>query len=193
MKITASSVLVALVASLGITSASGSSASANAYGSNMFVDSQSTYYDGYQQAWRYLGWYVKCGYPSDRYEESGDHESGESGDGRERDLGSYDNQYQGNNYCQRFLIWAAVSQSREPKPRFRELRASSNLTPAILSPPVFPHSFSTLMKTIKEGVPGSITTTTRIPKAGTTRLVKLTETAGVLQWIATKTIVRRGN
>ena len=143
MKVTASSVLVALVSSLGIISASGSSASANPYGSNFFVDSQSTYYDGYQQAWRYLGWYVKCGYPSDRYEdeESGDHESGEGGEGGEggeRELGgSYDNQYQGNNYCQRFLIWAAVSQCKEPQTRFRELRGSSYLTTAILSLIVF--------------------------------------------------------
>ena len=70
-----------------------------AYGTNLFAESSSTEYDGYQQAWRYLGWYVKCGAPSDRYDEgSGSHD------------GSGDNQrYQGNNYCQRYLIWAAVS------------------------------------------------------------------------------------
>jgi len=73
-----------------------------AYGQNLFAESSSTSYDGYQQAWRYLGWYVKCGYPSDRYNEgSGDHNS-HSGD---------KNSWVGNNYCQRYLIWAAVSPS----------------------------------------------------------------------------------
>lgn len=70
-----------------------------AYGTNLFAESSSNYFDGYQQAWRYLGWYVKCGYPSDRYDDNG------SGS---HDSGSGDNQrWQGNNYCQRYLIWAA--------------------------------------------------------------------------------------
>lgn len=72
-----------------------------AYGTNLFAESSSTEYDGYQQAWRYLGWYVKCGAPSDRYEDSGDEQHSGSGD---------NNRYQGNNYCQRYLMWAAVSQ-----------------------------------------------------------------------------------
>ena len=71
-----------------------------AYGTNLFAESSSTYYDGYQQAWRYLGWYVKCGAPSDRYESSNDEHHSGSGD---------NNRYQGNNYCQRYLMWAAVS------------------------------------------------------------------------------------
>jgi hypothetical protein len=77
--------------------------SVGAYGLNFFADSQATYYDGYQQAWRYLGWYVKCGYPSDRYDEDqqNSHDNNhKSGDQEER--------WQGNNYCQRYLIWAAV-------------------------------------------------------------------------------------
>jgi hypothetical protein len=65
-----------------------------AYGTNFFVDSANTEYDAYQTSWRYLGHIVKCGYPSDRYDGSG---SG-SGDGD-----------QGNHYCQRYLMWAAVS------------------------------------------------------------------------------------
>lgn len=80
---------------------SSSSNKYGAYGYNFFADSQSTYYDGYQQAWRYLGWYVKCGYPSDRYNDGQDSKS---------HSGSQDgNGYYGNNYCQRYLIWAAVS------------------------------------------------------------------------------------
>jgi hypothetical protein len=70
-----------------------------AYGMNFFADSQDTYYDGYQQAWRYLGHLVKCGYPSDRYDEQEEHHSHDEDDGR----------LSGNNYCQRFLVWAAVS------------------------------------------------------------------------------------
>jgi hypothetical protein len=70
-----------------------------AYGTNLFADSSNKYYDGFQQAWRYLGWYVKCGYPSDRYDESDSHSRSEDNNQR----------WEGNNYCQRFLIWAAVS------------------------------------------------------------------------------------
>lgn len=43
-----------------------------------FVDSRNTYYDGYQQAWRYLGFYVDC-YTKE-----------------------------GQKVCQRYLLWAAV-------------------------------------------------------------------------------------
>lgn len=72
----------------------------NAYGVNFFVESENTYYDGYQQAWRYLGWYVACGSPSDRYNEGHSHESHDE-----------NQRYQGNMYCQRYLMWAAVSES----------------------------------------------------------------------------------
>lgn len=73
----------------------------DAYGVNFFAESTNTQYDGYQQAWRYLGWYVACGHPSDRYYQK---------DGHSHD--SHDNnnkRYQGNMYCQRYLMWAAVS------------------------------------------------------------------------------------
>ena len=69
-----------------------------AYGTNFFADSQNTYYDPYQMSWRFLGHFVKCGYPSDRYDKQSQH--------------SHDNNNQeefGNNYCQRYLMWAAVS------------------------------------------------------------------------------------
>lgn len=96
-------ILVALWATAVVaddsSSSSYSSSSGKALGSNLFVDSESTYYDGYQQAWRYLGWYVKCGSPSDRYSNQQHHShSGDSSS--EEDI---------NHYCQRFLIWAAVS------------------------------------------------------------------------------------
>ncbi len=45
---------------------------------SFFVDSTNTYYDGYQQAWRYLGFYVDC-YTKE-----------------------------GTKVCQRYLLWAAV-------------------------------------------------------------------------------------
>lgn len=88
---------------LGCLYRAAASSNTGAYGQNLFVDTQSTYYDGYQQAWRYLGWYVKCGYPSDRYdEEEGSHENS-------HDSGEQEQRLYGNNYCQRYLIWAAVS------------------------------------------------------------------------------------
>ena len=80
-------------------SASSSYSSANAYGKNWYVDSINATYDGYQQAWRYLGHMIKCGYPTARYyEQSHSHDSGDG-----------ENKYRGNNWCQRYLMWAAVS------------------------------------------------------------------------------------
>ena len=70
------------------------------YGSNAYADSSTTYYDGYQQAWRYLGWYVDCNGGSSRYYDR-------SGGGSHS--GSGDQQVYGNNFCQRYLMWAAVS------------------------------------------------------------------------------------
>ena len=87
----------------GSSSSSSSSYNGDAYGHNFFADTDISYYDGYQQAWRYLGWYVKCGSPSDRYDDSGEEHS---------HSGSQDNNDDflvGSNWCQRYLIWAAVS------------------------------------------------------------------------------------
>jgi hypothetical protein len=67
------------------------------YGSNYYADSQQSYYDGYSQAWRYLGWYVDCNGESSRYYEKSQHS------------GSGDSNRIGNNHCQRYLMWAAVS------------------------------------------------------------------------------------
>jgi hypothetical protein len=81
----------------------GSSGNANygsyssVYGSNYYADTAQTYYDGYAQAWRYLGWYVDCNGGSSRYYEQSHH----SHDGDSSNIG--------NNYCQRYLMWAAVS------------------------------------------------------------------------------------
>ena len=82
-----------------------SSSKSYALGSNFFAKTNNVYYDGYQQAWRYLGHLVKCGYPSSRYnnQESNSH-SGDNG-----------NKWQGNNYCQRYLVWAAVSGRKKHK------------------------------------------------------------------------------
>ena len=70
------------------------------YGTNAYADSSATYYDGYAQAWRYLGWYVECNGGSNRYFQQDSHSHS----------GSQDNQQvYGNNFCQRYLMWAAVS------------------------------------------------------------------------------------
>ena len=82
------------------SSSSSGSYNGDAYGFNFYTDSSDAYYDGYQQAWRYLGWYVSCGTPSDRYNNNGSGSHGGSGE---------QNQWQGNNYCQRYLMWAGVS------------------------------------------------------------------------------------
>jgi hypothetical protein len=79
------------------SSSSSSSSYSDAYGYNFFTDTYEAEYDGYQQAWRYLGWYVACGTPSDRYNDnSGSHDSNDGGG------------WEGSNYCQRYLMWAGV-------------------------------------------------------------------------------------
>lgn len=93
------SFLIACLAPTVLASNSSSTSSqSGAYGVNFFAESANSYYDGYQQAWRYLGWYVACGSPSSRYYKEESH-SHDSDDGR----------YQGNMWCQRYLMWAAVS------------------------------------------------------------------------------------
>eukprot|EP00529_Nitzschia_sp_RCC80_P018688 CAMPEP_0113493290 /NCGR_PEP_ID=MMETSP0014_2-20120614/28516_1 /TAXON_ID=2857 /ORGANISM="Nitzschia sp." /LENGTH=516 /DNA_ID=CAMNT_0000387149 /DNA_START=753 /DNA_END=2303 /DNA_ORIENTATION=+ /assembly_acc=CAM_ASM_000159 len=77
---------------------SSSSSYGSVYGSNYYADSEQTYYDGYAQAWRYLGWYVDCNGGSSRYYDRSQH-SHQSGDGNSNKIG--------NNYCQRYLMWAA--------------------------------------------------------------------------------------
>lgn len=69
-------------------------------GENAYADTSSTYYNGYAQAWRFLGYFVECNGGSNRYwKQSGSHSHSGSGD---------DTTY-GNNFCQRYLMWAAVS------------------------------------------------------------------------------------
>lgn len=68
----------------------------------MYVDSTETYYDGYAQAWRYIGFYTDCDpnqyyYDSDRRRRRNRHD---------RDLNSGDGD---ENPCVRYLLWAAVS------------------------------------------------------------------------------------
>ena len=89
---------VITVLQLNVATVLGGYSSANAYGYNWYADTLNTTYDGYQQAWRYLRHMIKCGYPTARYYEQDSHSH--SGD---------NNQYRGNNWCQRYLIWAAVS------------------------------------------------------------------------------------
>jgi hypothetical protein len=82
-----------------VASGSSSSSTSKSYalGTNFFAQTNNVYYDGYQQAWRYLGHLVKCGYPSSRYNQQENSHSGDNG-----------NKWNGNNYCQRYLVWAAV-------------------------------------------------------------------------------------
>ena len=54
-----------------------------------FVDSQETYYDGYAQAWRYVGFYTDCHAAQDDHRRKLNEDEVEP--------------------CQRYLLWAAVS------------------------------------------------------------------------------------
>ena len=98
------SLLVSALRLLPVASAgnysSYSSSSSGAYGTNYFAESQTTAYDGYAQSWRYLGWYVECGNPSDRYSQQSHHS---------QDDYQYYYQNPNQNWCQRFLMWAMVS------------------------------------------------------------------------------------
>lgn len=72
---------------------SASEVSSRTSNSELYVDSQNTYYDPYMQSWRYLGFYIDC-YPA-------------------RNLGRRHRRLEDDGSssvgCQRYLIWAAVS------------------------------------------------------------------------------------
>ena len=155
------------------SNSSGSTGSSDPW--NFFADTQSSYYDGYQQAWRYLGHLVKCGYPSDRYDEEDSHSQHSSdGDGR----------YSGNNYCQRYLLWAAVSSTFRGVIGLRTMCRYHDLTYLLFC--------SMLTSTIKAVELASITTTTLPVPVGITRHVKRTATDDALRWIVTCPILLRG-
>jgi hypothetical protein len=111
------------------SSSSSSSASytynGDAYGNNFFADTDVSYYDGYQQSWRYLGWYVKCGSPSGRYDEEDSHENS-------HDSGDDNTRYSGNNWCQRYLIWASVRTTSRNRSDFAFLLILSHHLIALL-------------------------------------------------------------
>lgn len=67
-----------------------------------FVDSD-TYYDEYSQAWRVLGWYIDC------QANQNDHHDRRKTRHLEGDDGYDDDGYEVNAYCQRYILWAAVS------------------------------------------------------------------------------------
>lgn len=77
--------------------------------SSLFQDSLDTYYDPYQTAWRYLGFYVDCS-PFDTTYDSQDYRQ------RVRHLEQNNNNnnnnggvnYQQQHRCRRYLLWAAV-------------------------------------------------------------------------------------
>ena len=75
------------------------------------VDSSSydTSYDGYQQAWRYLGFFIDCSNRG-RNNNNNNNENNNNADRdrRQRYLNEQDNE--ATNTCQRYLLWAAVSQ-----------------------------------------------------------------------------------
>jgi hypothetical protein len=57
----------------------------------IFLDGSETYYDAYAQAWRLLGFYIDCNQCGNGNSETECIQAGEQ------------------TYCQRFLLWAAVS------------------------------------------------------------------------------------
>lgn len=63
--------------------------------SSLFADSQNTNYDGYQQAWRYMGFYIDCSTANSNNNGNNNHRDLKEGEG-------------GNMGCTRYLLWAAV-------------------------------------------------------------------------------------
>lgn len=67
----------------------------------LFADTLDTYYDAYQTAWRYMGFYVECS-PFEEYYENQRRR-------RNRDLNENDqDNVDGEQRCRRLLLWAAV-------------------------------------------------------------------------------------
>ena len=82
-------------------SSSSSSSSTSQHQHNVeYVDSAETYYDGYAQAWRYIGFYTDC---SPNQSSNYDYDDRRR---KARDLNSADDQ---ETPCHRYLLWAAVS------------------------------------------------------------------------------------
>jgi hypothetical protein len=80
---------------------SSSSSSSTSHQHNVeYVDSAETYYDGYAQAWRYIGFYTDC---SPNQSSNYDYDDRRR---KARDLNSADDQ---ETPCYRYLLWAAVS------------------------------------------------------------------------------------
>jgi hypothetical protein len=66
----------------------------------LFVDSQYKEYDGYQQAWRYMGFYIDCSTANNQNDNKDDHH---------RHLPGEDDRNGGGSMgCTRYLLWAAV-------------------------------------------------------------------------------------
>jgi hypothetical protein len=76
----------------GDSTSSSSDISSRTSNSELYVDSQNTYYDAYAQSWRYIGFYIDCS-PA-------------------RNLGRRHRRLEDDSEpvgCQRYLLWAAVS------------------------------------------------------------------------------------
>jgi hypothetical protein len=73
------------------STSSASDIAARTSNSELYVDSQNTYYDAYMQSWRYLGFYIDCSPARNKGR-------------RHRRLES-----DATVGCQRYLLWAAVS------------------------------------------------------------------------------------
>lgn len=70
-----------------------------------FIDGGETYYDEYAQAWRMIGMYIDC-----NVEEYVDQEEGEGQEQQEAEENQDgDDAYSNMGGCQRYLLWAAVS------------------------------------------------------------------------------------
>jgi hypothetical protein len=88
------------------SSSSSSSSSSTSHQKNVaFVDSAETYYDGYAQAWRYIGFYTDCS-PNQSVSSDYDDRRNRRRNNKDRDLNSADDE---ETPCYRYLLWAAVS------------------------------------------------------------------------------------
>jgi hypothetical protein len=143
--------------------------------SSNFIDS-SEYYDGYQQAWRLLGFYIDC---SQRERDGNDEHHSHDEDGRNS-----------KSRCVRYLIWAAVSIDIV-LPFILEKVIALAVIPIQSS-----HSrnsthqrlflfCSTLIQTIKAVEPESTCTTMVTTSSGTLDRAARMEMGAVHQWIVT--------
>jgi hypothetical protein len=99
------------------------------YYKDEFVDGLETQYDDYAQAWRYLGIFVDCSVYADNNRRKLDEAAAEGDDVADEADAAAAEVVDDGITCKRYLLWAAVSDSKSNKRHFSVLQLTVNHFP----------------------------------------------------------------